>query len=186
MRILGQITTTATDFAMEFRRQVLKDVTSHLVLLGTVVVTWIVTTEILFVVFSFTRISVDLSAWMIVDAVSWTTNQLFFQPPPGEIPFHPLQLWALCALALFSVAAIPLVRGIFRFFLFLVVKEGKVQPADKRHVAYAWSSGVIGLLCVLLEALTIFDCSTEDLLLGVGGLNMLVEEIRLLKRSTRE
>ena len=98
-------------------------------------------------------------------------------PSPKElhIPVGPTLL-----LLLFCVLVATVVTNwVYRIALHFVVDHWEAD--DRRHVAYAWSSGVIGLSLVFLETATPLEFLSEDLLIGVGGLNMLVEEMKLLK-----
>ncbi|MCY4057301.1 MAG: hypothetical protein OXG44_04795 [Gammaproteobacteria bacterium] len=60
---------------------------------------------------------------------------------------------------------------------------------EPRHIAYAWSSGLIGMAILSAEVFGSLELQFEDPLLGMAGLNTLVEEVRLRiaqsGRSTR-
>ncbi|MCY3837046.1 MAG: hypothetical protein OXH09_00040 [Gammaproteobacteria bacterium] len=97
-------------------------------------------------------------------------------PSPKEldIPVGPtLLVFLFCVLV-----ATVVTNWVYRVALRFVVDNWEAD--DRRHVAYAWSSGVIGLSLVFLEAASSLEFLSEDLLIGVGGLNMLVEEMRRL------
>ena len=177
MAIFDDFTDAITNAAHEYFRNFLTDLVANSVAIVTRLLTWIVITEVIFVLAdtAFHHRSISLSLYL----------NPFALLARGVDGYSSYQLTHI-ALLLYALAAIPAVFMTFRLFLFLVTVQRKVHKADRRHVAYAWSSGVIGLLCVLIEAATVLDFRSEDLLIGIGGLNMLVEEIRLLERRPPE
>ena len=144
-------------------------VASRLVSVCTYLLAWIVVTEVLFEIAVAGRTRPDLDVSGMVTMLSGQAIDSTYEV-------------SVLALGWFAVSAGPLVFLIFRGFHFFVVAGTQIdQEHDRRHVAYAWSCAVIGLLCVLTEALGFLDFESEDLLIGIGGVNMLVEEIRLLE-----
>ena len=172
MTIFNSLTDTITAAAHEYYRDFLTDVVANSVALITRFLTWVVITEVIFV---FTN---SLYPHRSISLATYLSPVALF----AEANYDSYQLTHI-ALLLYSLAAIPAAFLSFRLFLFLVTVQRKVRRTDRLHVAYAWSSGVIGLLCVSLEGATALDFQFEDLLIGIGGLNMLVEEIRLLERE---
>lgn len=164
--------------ARERWQEIVPHVSSNAVAAATVFVTWMVLTEVVFQILAFNRrLPEDLSVWVLMDTLALVVTR-------NEVgPEHAIVVSTLLSS---GVAAVPMVFWAFRLLYAWVRTEGKVGPDDRRHVAYAWSSGVIGLLCVLTEALSVVDFTTEDLLLGVGALNMLVEEIQILDRNLKK
>ncbi len=169
--MFNNVTDTITIAVHEYYRDFLTDVVANSVAILTRLLTWIVVTEVIFVIADALHPHRAVSLGMYLNPFALFTGD----------PYTSRQLTHI-ALLLYSFAAIPAVLMTFRLFLFLVTVQRKVHQADRRHVAYAWSSGVIGLLCVFIEAATVLDFRFEDLLIGAGGLNMLVEGIRLLER----
>ena len=146
---------------------------SNLVLWGTCIATWIVLTEFMFHIVGKSRVLDDISASRV-----WNTIRYWVSGGLAE----EYMLTSTILLCL-GIAAMPMASSVFRLFNNVVVIKAHVKATDKRHVAYAWSSGVIGIVCVLLEAFKFIDIQSEDLLIGMGALNMLVEEIRLIERE---
>ena len=105
----------------------------------------------------------------------------------GGLTLNAPLVQSLLALSFFSIAAISLTRWIFRYIHSVVVEKTQIDlEDDRRHVAYAWTCAIIGLSCVLTETLTALEFESEDLLIGIGGVNMLVEEIRILETKHRQ
>lgn len=157
------------------RRRVLQQflLASNLVLWGTRVATWIVLTEFMFHIVGKYRVVDNITIPRVVNTVSYWIN--------GGLTEE--YMFTCTVLLCLSIAALPITSSVFRLFNNTVVIRARIQATDKRHLAYAWSSGVIGITCVLLEALQLIAIESEDLLIGMGALNMLVEEIRLIERE---
>lgn len=157
------------------RREVLQQflVASNLVLWATCVATWIVLTEFMFHIVGKYRVVDDITASRVSSTISYWIN--------GGLTEQ--YMHSCTVLLCLGLAALPMTSSVFRLFNNIVVIKARVQATDKRHLAYAWSSGVIGITCVLLEALQLITIESEDLLIGMGALNMLVEEIRLFERE---
>lgn len=172
MSILDHIRFTSPyERAHELWQESKRNVASTLVSVSTWMVAWIVITEVLYRITLVSRQQGDISAARLLHAVGISIAE--------DLPPDPLFGPSLTVLTCLAACALPIVSWIFRLGRLLVgVAYAK---RDKRHVAYAWSSGIVGLLCVLSESLDFLQFTSEDLLLGMSGLNMLVEEIRLIE-----
>jgi len=187
--------------AHELWQDSMRNVASTLVSLGTWLVAWIVLTEVLYRIALVNRLQGDISVARLIHAIGIPIGQ--------ELPPDPLFGASLVTLACFAGVAFPIVCWIFRLGGFLVgvdtprendpsaTNHGILNinqeqsnitygTRDKRHVAYAWASGILGLLCVLSETVDFLEFSSEDLLLGMSALNMLVEEIRMLEGKANQ
>ncbi len=156
---------------------------STVVSLFTYLLAWIVATEIIFRITTANRKipNVELGAvWNAAGAVWFGSG--------GATMSMDKQLEAtLLAIGCFSVVAVPVVVLVFRGVYWAVAAGTTIgRDSDRSHVAYAWACAGTGLLCVLAETVGVLEFESEDLLIGIGGVNMLVEEIRILEREARE
>ena len=158
-------------------------VASRFVTFCTYLLAWVVATEVLYkMAVSGRTPRAELTASDITDAIVAFTINLEVDPT--------LEL-SILTMGCFGVVALPIVMSVFSSVQSIVVAETTIaQEHDRRHVAYAWTCATIGLLCVLSETLGVLEFESEDLLIGLGGVNMLVEEIRILearhtKRNTQ-
>lgn len=103
-------------------------------------------------------------------------------------------MWIVVTEILLAVAGVPLtfvpvlilgtgallvVRLLFCWSLALVKKKEKDAVEKPRHVAYAWSCGMMGIVALFVEVFGILELRFEDPLLAMSGLNGLVEQVRL-------
>ena len=157
--------------------KVVPNLASTVVATATCVATWLLATEIIFQAAAFDRrLPEDLSVWVLMDTALAMARGLEVPSIHGDV---------LTALAYAGIAALPLVSLVLSLAYAWVRAERKIGRDHRRHVAFAWSSGILGLLCVFIEALSIADFKTEDLLIGIGALNMLVEECRILEAQLK-
>ena len=83
------------------------------------------------------------------------------------------------AVFLLWIAAPFIVYLSFSLSLALVVEKDKAELEEPRHIAYAWSCGLTGVVVLAIEVFGGLDFQFEDPLLAMAGLNTLVEEVRL-------
>ena len=98
------------------------------------------------------------------------------------IPMLPvMSVFTRYSLASFSlwIAAPFIVYLSFSLSLALVVEKEKKKLEEPRHIAYAWSCGLIGVVVLAIEVFGSLELQFEDPLLAMAGLNTLVEEVRL-------
>ena len=100
----------------------------------------------------------------------------------ASVPIKPLalnlSLYSLSSVLMWIAAAIVAYLS-FSLSLALVVEKEKWGLEEPRHIAYAWSCGLTGMMILSFEVFGGFEFRFEDLLLGMAGLNALVEEVRL-------
>ena len=104
-------------------------------------------------------------------------------PPASE-----LSLYSLSSALVWIAATLFSYQG-FSLSLAMVVEKEAPNVEEPRHIAYAWSCGLTGMTILSFESFHGLELQFEDLLLGVAGLNVLVEEVRLrivLSRSDSE
>ena len=94
-------------------------------------------------------------------------------------PFASNLTWYSLVTLLLWVAAIFVVYLSVALSLALVVRKEQPGIEEPRHTAYAWSCGLIGMTILSAEVFDGLELRFEDPLLGVAGLNTLVEEVRL-------
>lgn len=98
------------------------------------------------------------------------------------IPMSPftsnLTWYSLVTLVLWVVAALLVYLSV-TLSLALVVRKERPGIEEPRHTAYAWACGLIGMTILSAEVFGGLELRFEDPLLGVAGLNTLVEEVRL-------
>ena len=104
----------------------------------------------------------------------------------ANIPMMPVASGSVlyCLMSLLPwIAAAVLVYLSLNLSCAVVEKERdcgpKKQLEEPRYIAYAWSCGLIGMAILSAEVFGILDLRFEDPLLGMAGLNTLVEEVRL-------
>ena len=142
------------DSVQEYVTNTYQDVTSHVVSRLVLVGTWFV-------------------MWMaLAEALSRATSIPIPLTASGPALYNAVSI-------LLWMAAAHVVYLSFNLSLALVVEKEKGQLEEPRHIAYAWSCGLIGMAMLSAEVFFGLDLRFEDPLLGMAGLNTLVEEVRL-------
>lgn len=90
----------------------------------------------------------------------------------GSVVYFSLSVLMLCV-------AVRIVYLLFSLSLTIVAENESIKAGGRRHIAYAWTCGFVGMTILLFEVVGILELRFEDPLLAMGGLNTLVEEVRL-------